>query len=137
MNTTAKRITLETLGSAIYVGAPLIPAAFKWDLLFNRDAGTAISACFVLLLIAGLPVLSLVMKNIKVPFKFNWVWVILLAAAYLVEPIIATIKLIGLAGTMGSAVGSAAITYSHKIKDTADRDRLATDIAAKMQGDAK
>lgn len=130
-----KRTALRSLGVFTYIGIPLAVSAKYWSLLSTSDGGTTlgISAIFVLML--SLPVLQLLLKDLKIPFKVNYAWFIITAVSGVFMLVSTQIFFIGLGGCVGSLSGSYLFSKASKDKEQEIKDLFAQTVADKLKGE--
>lgn len=127
-----KRTLLNIGGFAVYVGAPLIPVAKYWDFFVTTDAKTTVSTAVLLVLIAGVSVLRYIFKGDKLPFKVNYLWVIIAVATYVLIPIMEKVFVVACFGAGGSVAGSFLFKQAENSLIKAKDNSLAEKIADKM-----
>lgn len=130
-----KKLALGTGGFLLYMGLPLIPTAYYYDILVTTDVRTTLSSITMLVILIGISVFKLIFRKEKVPFNINILWVLIFVLCTALQPIIEPLKAIALFGIGGSASGSYLLNKITKIEKEEEKQEFANIVADKMKGD--
>lgn len=128
-----KRALLNVGGFVSYVGAPLIPVAMYWDFFVAKDAKTTISTAALLVIVAGISVTKYIFKGDKLPFKPNFLWVMIAVMVSILMPIMEKLLVVAYFGIGGSVGGSFLFKMADRSSLKAKEDKQATQIAMKLE----